>query len=89
MKQTILIVDGVTQIGQEVDFLIECRGEVVGIEVKLGTGFRAGSLDGLRKCRETIGRQWRFGVLLHGGTETIGLDERTIAVPFGVFFGLE
>lgn len=78
-----------TRIGQEVDFLIECRGEVVGIEVKLGTGFRAGSLDGLRKCRETIGRQWRFGVLLHGGTETIGLDERTIAVPFGVFFGLE
>jgi hypothetical protein len=30
-----------------------------------------------------------MGVLHHGGTGTVPIDEKTIAVPFGVFFGRE
>ncbi|MBI5197427.1 MAG: ATP-binding protein [Nitrospirae bacterium] len=78
-----------TRSGQEVDFLLECGEEVVGVEVKWGTGFRENDLAGLKDCRDAIGPRFRFGVLLHGGREAIGLDERTLAVPFGVFFGRE
>jgi hypothetical protein len=70
-----------------VDFLVERGGEVVGIEVKWGMGFGERDLSGLKACRDALGKRWRFGILLHGGTKTLALDEKTLAVPFGVFFG--
>ncbi len=78
-----------TQTGREVDFLLEQGGEVVGIEVKWGAGIRDKDLQGLKSCREALGKNWRFGVIVHGGTEAIAFDERTLAIPFGVFFGRE
>jgi predicted AAA+ superfamily ATPase len=78
-----------TSTGQEVDFLLERGGEVVGIEVKWGAGIQEKDLSGMVACREALGERWRMGVLLNGGTETVPIDEKTLAVPFGVFFGRE
>ena len=78
-----------TSTGQEVDFLLERGGDIVGIEVKWGAGIQERDLSGMNGCREALGKRWRMGVLLHGGTETVPIDDKTIAVPFGVFFGRE
>lgn len=78
-----------TRTGHEVDFLLEQRGEIVGIEVKWGSSFGRGDLSGLKKCQEALGERWRFGILLYGGNRTLALDEKTIAIPFSVFFGVE
>lgn len=73
--------------GREVDFLLERGEQVAGIEVKSGSGFGHSDLAGLRACREAMGRRWRFGVLLHGGTESVPLDAETVAVPYAAFLG--
>ena len=78
-----------TSTGQEVDFLLERGGEVAGIEVKWGAGFKAQDLAGLTSCRTLLGKRWRFGIFLHNGTEAVAVDEQTLAVPFSVFFGRE
>jgi hypothetical protein len=67
----------------------ERGGEVVAIEVKWSTSFGASDLAGLAACREALGRRFRRGVLLHAGTEVVGIDATTLAVPFGVLFGRE
>ena len=73
--------------GREVDFLLERAGEVVGVEVKWGSGAASSDLAGLKSCEAALGRVWRLGVLLYGGTEVLALDRKTIAVPFSIFFG--
>lgn len=78
-----------THTGQEVDFLLERGEQVVGIEVKWGKGFSDRDFAGLAACRSMLGSRWRFGVLLHGGTEALAVDDRTLVVPFGVFLGRE
>ena len=75
--------------GREVDFLLERAGEVVGIEVKWGSGASPSDLAGLRDCQAALGGAFRLGVLLYAGTEILPLDRKLIAVPFSVFFGRE
>lgn len=76
-----------TQTGEEVDVVLERGGEVVGVEIKWGAGFSRRDLAGLEGCRAALGKSWRHGILVHGGSETLALDEQTIAVPFATFFG--
>jgi hypothetical protein len=76
-----------TRTGHEVDFLLERGRTVVGIEVKWSSTIERRDLTGLESCRTLLRRRWHLGVLLHGGTEAVALDDRTVAVPFGVFFG--
>ena len=78
-----------TQSGSEVDFLIQRGGQVVGIEVKSSRKVERKDLAGLRTCAEALGKSWRFGLLLHGGTEAMAIDKQTLALPFGVFLGRE
>jgi predicted AAA+ superfamily ATPase len=75
--------------GQEVDFLLERGNEIAGIEVKWSPGIQGRDLKGLRACAEALGKRWRFGILLHAGTEAVPLDDRTLAMPFGAFFGVQ
>ena len=75
--------------GREVDFLLERAGEVVGVEIKWGSGATTSDLAGLRDCQAAFGRAFRLRVLLQSGTEVLPLDQRLIAVPFSVFFGRE
>lgn len=77
-----------SQRGAEVDFLLERGGAVVGIEVKLAARIERGDLAGLRECAHTLGRRWKFGILLHGGPEVAAIDERTMALPIQTFFGV-
>ena len=76
-----------TRGGREVDFILERGDELIGIEVKMGTGLSKGDLFGLKDCREAFGSKWRYGILLYGGTEVVPLEERLVAIPFGVFMG--
>jgi hypothetical protein len=78
-----------TREGREVDLVLERGGELVGVEVKWGSGLDRRALAGLESARRTLGRRWRTGVLLHGGAESIAVDDHTLAMPFGVFFGRE
>lgn len=75
--------------GREVDFLLERAGEVVGIEVKWGSGASASDLAGLRDCQAALGRAFRLGVLLYPGTDVVPLDRKLIAVPLSVLLGRE
>lgn len=59
------------------DLLLERRGDVVGIEVKWGAGIQEKDLSGVVACRQALGKPWRMGALLHGGTETVPIDEKT------------
>lgn len=77
-----------THPGSEVDFILERGGEVVGIEVKLAARIDRRDLAGMRACADDLADRWRFGVLLHGGTEAVALDERTLALPIATFFGV-
>jgi predicted AAA+ superfamily ATPase len=73
--------------GREVDLLLERAGEMVGIEVKWGSGADASALAGLRDCQSALGRAFRLGVLLYSGGEVVALDKHLVAVPFSIFFG--
>ncbi len=73
--------------GPEVDFVLERGGEVVGVEVKWGTGVSQDELKGLAACRDALGKAFRLGVLLHGGQEALAVGERLVALPYSTFFG--
>jgi len=75
-----------TRTGQEVDFLLERGDDVVGIEVKWSGKLDPRQLKSLDACRDALGPRWRLGLLLHGGTEAVALDERTAALPIAMAF---
>lgn len=64
-----------THAGQEVDLVLEdARGRVAGVEVKASATVTSADLAGLRALRETAGKAFVQGVVLHLGRS---------AVPFG------
>lgn len=66
----------------EVDFVIEDRaGRVAGVEVKAAASVQARNLAGLKKLAALAGPDFRAGILLYDGTETLPLGERLWAVP--------
>lgn len=77
-----------THTGREADFLIERGEELVAIEVKWAGGIGDSDLAGLKDCAQALGERLRFSVLLYPGTQVVALDRRTVAVPFGAFFGV-
>lgn len=72
--------------GREVDFLLERAERMVGIEVRWASRIDRRDLGGLAAARASFGDRWQLGVVLHGGTEAIALDERTLALPFAEAF---
>lgn len=73
--------------GPEVDFLLERGGEVVAVECKWSAGLAGRELKSLQACRDALGKTFRLGVLLHGGTEAVAVGERLIALPFAALLG--
>ncbi|MGH8284913.1 MAG: hypothetical protein ACRETT_04005, partial [Steroidobacteraceae bacterium] len=71
-----------TASGHEVDFVIEWRRQLVGIEVKAGTHPTTRDIRGLRAFLAEHPRRARAGVVLHGGNESYWLDEKIVAVPW-------
>jgi hypothetical protein len=77
-----------THAGHEVDFLLELGGKLVAIEVKWSSRVDESTLSSLERCHDDLKGKVSMSVILYGGTETIPLTPKTIAIPFPVFFGM-
>ncbi len=73
----------------EVDVVIEnAAGKLVGIEVKAAATVRESDLRGLRKLAGLAGEQFRMGVLLYDGSETMPLGDGIWAAPLSTLWGV-
>jgi predicted AAA+ superfamily ATPase len=72
----------------EVDIVLEnAAGQLVGVEVKASATVRQADLRGLRKLAGLAGKDFKMGVLLYDGGETIPLGERLWAAPLSSLWG--
>jgi predicted AAA+ superfamily ATPase len=71
-----------TASGHEVDFVLEFKRQLLGVEVKAGPHPTMKDARGLRAFLEEYPRSARGGIVLHGGDESYWLDEKIIAVPW-------
>jgi hypothetical protein len=60
---------------------------LVGVEVKASATVREADLRGLRKLAGLAGKDFKMGVLLYDGGETIPLGERLWAAPLSSLWG--
>jgi len=78
-----------TYAGKEVDFIIERGEKIVAIEVKWSQKLDSSDIAGLKDCERDLKGRHVLSILLYPGRELLALDRQTIAVPFGVFFGID
>ena len=72
----------------EVDIVIEnAAGQLVGVEVKASATVKASDLRGLRKLAALAGGQFKMGVLLYDGAETLPLGDGIWAAPLSSLWG--
>lgn len=72
----------------EVDIVIEnTDGELVGVEVKAAATVKESDLRGLRKLASIAGQQFKIGILLYDGTETLPLGDGLWAAPLSTLWG--
>lgn len=73
----------------EVDFVLEnAAGDLLGVEVKASATVKEGDLRGLRKLAGLAGKQFKMGVLLYDGTETLPLGNDIWAAPLSTLWGI-
>jgi len=72
----------------EVDLVLENpSGQIVGIEVKAAASVQEGDLRGLKKLANLAGPDFKMGVVLYDGTETLPLGPAFWAVPLSSLWG--
>jgi len=71
-----------TSTGEEVDFVVERQGKVLGVEVKATANPGYNDAKGLRVFLEEYGQEAVGGVLLHTGDKTFWISEGVLAVPW-------
>ncbi len=72
----------------EVDVVIEnAAGQLVGVEVKAAATVKESDLRGLKKLAGLAGEQFRMGVLLYDGTDTMPLGDKIWAAPLSTLWG--
>ena len=72
----------------EVDVVIEnAAGQLVGVEVKAGATVKPSDLRGLRKLASLAGDQFKMGILLYDGDETMPLGDGIWAAPLATLWG--
>ncbi len=72
----------------EVDVVIEnAAGQLVGVEVKASATVKQSDLRGLRKLASLASDQFRMGILLYDGDETMPLDNNIWATPLATLWG--
>lgn len=71
-----------TSSGEEVDFVIEGKGKLLGIEVKATRNPGLNDTRGLRAFIQEYGDSALGGLLLHGGDEVFWITERVLAAPW-------
>lgn len=71
----------------EVDAVLENRrGRVVAIEVKASSTVRAEDFRGLRHLEERLGSDFRVGLVLYTGTQTLPFGPRLRAMPLSALW---
>jgi predicted AAA+ superfamily ATPase len=74
--------------GKETDFVIEKdNGETVAVEVKLDSAICTKDFKNLELCRDTIGGNFKKGVVLYTGEDLVPFGDRLWAVPAGYLRG--
>lgn len=72
----------------EVDVVIEnSAGQLVGVEVKAAATVKEADFRGLRKLAGLAGKDFKMGVLLYDGNETMPLGEGIWAAPLSTLWG--
>jgi predicted AAA+ superfamily ATPase len=72
----------------EVDMVIEnAAGQVVGVEIKASATVKESDLRGLRKLAGLAGSDFKMGVLLYDGDETLPLGDNIWAAPLSTLWG--
>jgi len=72
----------------EVDMVIEnAAGQLVGVEVKASATVKESDLKGLRKLASLAGDQFKMGILLYDGDETMPLGDNIWAAPMATLWG--
>ena len=72
----------------EVDFVIEnAAGHLVGVEVKASATVKASDLRGLKRLASVAGNQFKLGVILYDGAETLPLGQSLWAAPISSLWG--
>lgn len=72
----------------EVDVVIEnASGQLVGVEIKASATVKESDLRGLRKWASLAGDQFKMGILLYDGDETLPLGDGIWAAPLSTLWG--
>lgn len=72
----------------EVDVVIEnAKGQLVGVEVKAAATVKASDFHGLKKLAALAGNQFKMGVLLYDGHETLPVGDGLWAAPISTLWG--
>jgi predicted AAA+ superfamily ATPase len=72
----------------EVDVVIEnAAGHLVGVEVKAAATVKQSDLRGLKKLASLAGAQFKMGILLYDGDETMPLGDGIWAAPLSTLWG--
>jgi predicted AAA+ superfamily ATPase len=72
----------------EVDLVIEnAAGQLVGVEVKASATVKPSDLRGLKKLASLAGDQFKMGILLYDGDETLPLGDHIWAAPMATLWG--
>jgi len=72
----------------EVDVVIENpAGQLIGVEIKASATVKESDLRGLKKLASVAGKQFKLGVLLYDGTETLPLGDGLWAAPLSTLWG--
>jgi uncharacterized protein len=72
-----------TSAGQEVDFLVETRGKLLPIEVKLSATPRPAMASSIEALRSSLGPKVAPGYVVHPGDLRLPLGKGVVALPFG------
>ena len=74
--------------GNETDFIVEKdNGETIAIEVKLDSSLSEKDFKNLELCRNTIGKNFKKGIVLYTGEDLVPFGEKLWAVPINYFWG--
>jgi predicted AAA+ superfamily ATPase len=72
----------------EVDLVLENEaGDIVGIEVKAAASVQAKDLRGLQRLAGLAQTQFKLGVVLYDGTQTLPLGNGLWAAPLSTLWG--
>jgi len=71
---------------KEVDYVLECGGRVIGVEVKAANGVGAQDFKGLEALKQEAGDRWQRGVVLYTGQDILPFGPDLQALPIAALW---